>query len=583
MVELETASKKGLSSKEAQEIYEREKVCIDTNPLGLLTNGLLSIKTKKGDMVRLSLNTSQRKLFNRIKLLREQKKRVRIWLLKYRQGGISTEIEGLIYALTSQQPNRNSLIMADEKDKSDNLFQMSKLFQEKLEEEEPHLATPLRKSNEKKLEFENLHSQIIIETAENSESARSFTYQYVHLSECAFFKDLKAVMDALNQSVPDHWDTMIIGETTANGMNLFYKEWLRAIKGETDWIPLFFAWFEMAEYSMPLENEQLYPINGILFDADTTERLFIEEETALKQAFRLSDEQINWRRWAIVNKCQGDILRFKTEYPSTWEEAFSLSGDMFFDRNGLNKQFEKRPKAKGEIFYESLGYEFRDLPEGRIKIYEYPVRDEQYIVSGDASEAVGSDEAAIVVLNKRLNTVVATVAGSDQRHAPEELAHLIVMLGNYYNKALAVCENKGYGYQVNQLVYSQYGNVYRKIVNKDGVDTVTDELGFNTNTVTRPQILAQLNDEIKHHSTELISKELIDECKTFVIKKDKKGNVTKIEAQDGCQDGLVMARAIAGIVRQQYPYVISKNAPSVAKQAQLKRELDKPIGGFRRG
>jgi hypothetical protein len=544
-------SAQGLSEDTAGELELKDRTVIESNPLILISGSRLSIKTKDGKLIRLKLNSTQERLFNRIIELRRMKKAVRLWILKYRQGGISTIVEAIIYALTSQQPNRNSLIMADEADKSDHLFQMSKLYQEELEFNSPHLAPALKKSNAKSLEFEKIHSQIIIETAENINATRSKTLQYSHLSECAFFRDLKGVLDGLNQTVPNHWDTMVIGETTANGMNEFYTQWMRAVEGKTDWIPLFFPWFEMAEYSMPLENGQLYPLNGINFDSETSIAQFEQEEQELKEEFKLTDEQINFRRYCIINKCQGDVMRFKTEYPATAQEAFILSGSLFFDRRGLNMQVVQRPIDKGEIFFENLKYQFRSMPHGRIEIYEHPMKDDQYVVAADASEAIGSDEAAIVVLSKLLNKTVAQVVG---QHTPEELAAMCIALGNLYNNAIVAPENKGYGYMVCQDVYKQYGNIYKRIITKAGDNKETEELGWNTSSVSRPQMLAQMNEEIKHGSTQLMSKQLIDECRTFIIKKDKQGNVTKVEAQDGCQDGLIISRAIAGMVRNQYPY-----------------------------
>uniref|UniRef100_A0A6M3IJG7 Putative terminase n=1 Tax=viral metagenome TaxID=1070528 RepID=A0A6M3IJG7_9ZZZZ len=556
----------GLESLSDREFRETCKIAIQEEPINLVEGEFLSIKTKDGRLIGLKLNSTQRKLLDRIKERREAHLPIRMWLLKYRQGGISTECEALIYSRTSQKPNRNALIMADEKDKSEYLFQMSKLYQEELERHSPHLPPKLKKSNSKSLEFEDMHSQIIIETAENIDAARAFTYQDVHLSECAYFKNLRAVLDALNQSVPDHWDTMILGETTANGMNDFYIEWCRAIEGKTDWIPLFFAWFEMVEYSLPLQNDKFYPLDGVNFSAETSLATFEKEEQELKATFNLSDEQLNWRRWCIVNKCQGSLFTFMREYPATWQEAFATSGAMFFDQRGLAKQIKKRPVAIGELFFQNLQWEFRDLPHGRIEIFEKPDTSEQYLIAGDASEGIDADESAILVLNKRLNTTAAIVVG---QHAPEELAALEIALGNFYNIAMIAQENKGYGYQVNQLVNAKYGNVYHKIINKDGIDTPTDELGFNTNSVTRPQMLAMLAEEIKVNSTSLYSEKLILECQTFVIKRDKDGNVTKIEAQDGVQDGkklyqdgLVICRAIASLVRNQYPYkaVLSGNS-----------------------
>jgi len=82
-------------------------------------------------------------------------------------------------------------------------------------------------------------------------------------------------------------------------------------------------------------------------------------------------------------------------------------------------------------------------------------------------------------------------------------------------------------------------------------------------------MLAQMAEEIKNNSTILNSKELLSECRTFIIKKDKVGKVTKIEGQDGYQDGLIVARAICSYVRNQYPYKAINTKDTHAKQKAL--------------
>jgi len=255
-----------------------------------------------------------------------------------------------------------------------------------------------------------------------------------------------------------------------------------------------------------------------------------------------------------------------------------MSGSMFFDRKGLNKQIIKRPISMGELFYVNLKYEFRDLPYGRIKVYDKPEEGEQYLVVIDASEALGSDEGSILVLNKRLNSVSAIVAG---QYPPEDLAEIGKALGYWYNTAMIAPENKGYGYMVCQLLNASYGNIYKRLVTKTGENRETEELGFNTNVATRPEMLAQMAEEIRFNSTVLNSKELIDQCQIFIVKKDKEGKLLKVEAQDGCQDGLVICRAIAGIVRKQYPYKPKLGNSTESKKKHLAQELSKPIGAFR--
>jgi phage terminase large subunit len=243
-----------------------------------------------------------------------------------------------------------------------------------------------------------------------------------------------------------------------------------------------------------------------------------------------------------------------------------MSGNMFFDKGGMEHQITLQPKTRGEIFYEGLEYRFRELPAGRVEVYEYPEKFEQYIVATDASEAVGLDEAAALVLNKRLNTTAAVVYGN---FSPEELAELGISLGNWYNQAMIAPENKNYGYMVCQLINQKYGNIYKRILTRKGDKEKTEELGFNTNTVTRPQMLAAMNEEIKNKSTTLNAKALIDECRTFIIKRDDKGKVTKVEAQTGFQDGLVICRAIAGMVREQYPYIKNKKEYAIQSPGRL--------------
>ena len=530
-----------------KQFLQDEKLIIGQKPIGLVTQKYLHIKTKSSDLIPLVLNDTQKSITKIILQLIREGKPIRIWILKARQEGVSTNIEAIIYARTSQQENINSLIMADEKDHANNLFDMSKLYQEKLEEYYPHLAPRLKKSNQKKLEFEGIHSQIIIATAENLEAAKSYTFQLVHLSECAYFRSLRTILGDLNQTVPDLPGTMIIGETTANGMEEFYDEWIRAVQGKTDWVPIFIPWFAMKEYSMPLQNNKLYPLEGIKFDAESSQQSFLVEEKRMVKEYELTREQLNWRRYAIVNKCQGSLNVFDREYPSSWQVAFQTSGRSFFNQIALKKQLRQTPKRIGDIFKEEFSYVFRYLSGGRIKLYDTPVSYEQYLVTIDASEAVGEDEGSILVINKRLNKIVAVVNG---QYEPELLADMGAKLGYYYNNALVIPENKGYGYMVCQCLNKIYGHIYRRKITKDGKITKTDELGFNTNVNTRPEMLARAAETILVNSCELLDSSLINQCQTFIINPDTK----KAEAAQGKQDGLVVCFAIAQQVRHEHPY-----------------------------
>jgi len=140
------------------------------------------------------------------------------------------------------------------------------------------------------------------------------------------------------------------------------------------------------------------------------------------------------------------------------------------------------------------------------------------------------------------------------------------MLGNYYNKALIIPENNSYGHALCQDIYKTYGNIYRRVRTSKGHMEKTEELGFNTNVVTRPQMLSRMAEAIRLNSALLLDKDLIDQCWTFVINPKS----LKAEASTSKQDGLVICFAIFQQVRAERPY----HAPMKdVKIGQFKHEL----------
>lgn len=529
-----------------KEIFEAEKLVAEKDPLFLVEKEFLTIKTKAGTLIPFKLNSVQRIILNKIKEIMKAGKPVRLWILKARQAGCSTLIEAILYAYTSQKEGTNSTVISHDLDSSNYLFEMEKLYHEKLDN---HLKPEIKHSNEKKLEFGGIHSQILIDTADNKKAGRSFTFRYVHLSEVAYFSDLDSLQLGLNQSVPDLAGTIVIGETTANGLgNHFYDEWVKCVNGESDWKTLFIPWFEIKEYTLPLEGGKFYPIDSIEFVTPIERDKFLIEEKKLRIKYNLSDAQINWRRWAIVNKCKRSVSKFNQEFPDSWQNAFIATGNLFFDRDALKLQTIEKPRFVGNIVKEEGQYVFRQDPTGSFKIYELPSRAEQYVVAGDPAEGLEhGDKSAGIVLNKRTNK---TACAYNHNVATDRFAEDLMKMGHLYNNAIIACENKGYGASVNQDLFKKYGRVYRKLKKKKGFSEPTLELGWNTNLNTRPTMIAQLAEEIREGSTDLLDKDLIQQCWTFINNPKKQ----RAEADKGKCDDMVMCRSIASQVRLEQPY-----------------------------
>lgn len=544
--EVEVVIPPELASLTPEQIKVEESKAIGANPFGLVEHGFLTIKTKSRGLQKLYPNPAQKKFLAKVKELFFAGKPVRMIVLKARQAGFSTAIEAVIYAFVSRMRGVNAMVVADDLEGANYIFEMQKLFQECLDK---HLRPRTKASNEKKLGFAGLNSQILIDTADNANVGRKFTIQFAHLSEVSRYpKSLEDMLSGLGHAVPHAMGTMMFLESTANGYNEFYDLWVKAINGKTDWIPFFSAWFENPENSLPLEGNQLYPIENVRFVTPMEKDNFLVGEKELKVKYTLTDEQINWRRWDLVNNCSGDLNKFNEDNPACWEDAFVATGNLFFNREALKQQLIKNPLAVGNILKEDGSYIFREDPAGLFRFYEFPKRGEQYVVAGDSAEGLEhGDKSAGIVINKRTNK---TACVYNHNIPPERFEEDLIKMGNFYNEAVIACENKGYGYAVNQGLYKHYGKVYRKINTKKGPKEPTMELGFNTNSITRPQMLAQLAEEIAEDSAELLDIDLIGQCWTF-INNAKRGQP---EAEKGKSDDLVLARAIASQVRMEQPY-----------------------------
>ena len=293
----------------------------------------LKIKTKQGKLAKFNLNPMQRKINDVADRMRAEGRPVRIIALKARQIGVSTWAEGRIFHSTAMNELTSSLIVAHKEDASTNLFNMSKLFYEEM----PAGLRPMKKaSNAKELIFENptpdtrakqanpgLRSKIKIDTAQNLGAGRSETVHNLHVSELAFWSNAEVVMTGLMQAVPDDPGTMVIVESTANGLGgYFYELWQAATAGLNEFEPVFIAWFENPEYSREFKDEEAK--RRLEDSLDETER-------HLRDTFGVTLEQLYWRRWCIANNLNGDVEAFKQEYPSIPEEAFLTSGTPVYD------------------------------------------------------------------------------------------------------------------------------------------------------------------------------------------------------------------------------------------------------------
>lgn len=265
----------------------------------------LKIRTKAGKIVPLELNEAQLYIHKRVEDQRKATGKVRAIVLKGRQQGCSTYIEGRFYWRVSHSKGVRAFILTHEEEATNNLFELANRYHENC----PALVRPSTSAaNAKELHFDKLDSGYKVGTAGNKAVGRSSTVQLFHGSEVGFWPNAQQHAAGIIQAIPDEPDTEVFKESTANGVgNYFHKEWQDAESGLSEYIAIFVPWFWTAEYRKPAVDFKL-----------------TEEEEAYAEAYGLDDEQMAWRRAKIIEL--KDPLLFKQEYPATAAEAFQVSG-----------------------------------------------------------------------------------------------------------------------------------------------------------------------------------------------------------------------------------------------------------------
>ena len=271
----------------------------------------LFIRPKSGALTPFDLNFAQEYVHARLEQQRLLTGKVRAIILKGRQQGISTLIQGRFIQRVTTEEGLRAFILTHEQDATDNLFEMAERYYENLP---PFMKPSLGTSNAKELHFDILDSGYRVGTAGNKAVGRSGTVQLFHGSEVAFWENAAEHTKGILQSVADLPGTEVILESTAKGIgNYFHRQWRAAEQGESEYQAIFVPWYWQAEY-----------VKAVPDDFKAT-----QEEAELAWTYNLTQAQLVWRRYKIIElSADGEDgeISFKQEYPCYPAEAFQFTG-----------------------------------------------------------------------------------------------------------------------------------------------------------------------------------------------------------------------------------------------------------------
>lgn len=276
------------------------------NDFALFAKECLKIKDKSGKIIPFEFNTAQRHIHERLEAQLKATGKVRALLLKGRQQGGSTYIGGRFYWKTTMKAGQSAFIMAHEQKATNNLFDMVGRYHD-----HNRLAPHTSNSNATELVFDKLDGGYKLATAGTEEVGRSNTSQYLHGSEVAFWKNASKHMASIGNTVADIDDTEIVLESTANGIgNSFHQMWLKAERGESEYIAIFVPWFWQDEYRAQVKAGCIESLS--------------EEDIDYMQTYGLSPEQMQWRDNKIATYDDGQEWLFDQEYPACAALAFQV-------------------------------------------------------------------------------------------------------------------------------------------------------------------------------------------------------------------------------------------------------------------
>lgn len=556
-------------------LHDAQRKAIRDDPLRLVENGFLRIKIKdikpgnesQETFIPLIPNRPQRRFLQLFRKLQATNQPIRIVILKARQWGGTTITDAIMYALTSQQKNINSMIIADDRKGASYILGMAQNYQSSLDSDYPYLAVSTIHNNKNELAFRDTRSFIFVESSENRDAGQKYTLHYLHCSEVSKFHYKDELFGGLLPAVSKAPGSIIVMESTANGIGDYFHS-LCVLAQENnekyrdgdyssyrgEWLLFFVPFMEHEEYSRPFENRE---IRQALIDS-----LDDEEQALLKLRFPTIDgwkyttlKNLNWRRWVLPIDFKNDLDKFHEMNPSTVDEAFLASGRCKFDQKALKEMYIEAQSFPYDTGYLEPHPDFKDdilfhhERTGYWKIWDYPEKDTEYVLFADvmggaevegANQVEGKADLHSIEVFKR-GDILTQVAEYSSRIYPDMLSDELFYCWLCYNKPYVIgVEVNNHGITVVDHLKHR-APVYKREVYDEKTKKTTKKLGWYTSPHkggTRVIMINDLAAAIRTRTIEMKSLKLIKECMTFVIKPDGKE-----EAQEGCFDDRVFGAA----------------------------------------
>lgn len=433
-----------------------------------------------------------------------------------------------------------------------------------------------------------LNSSVSIFTERTPLARTGATIQYLLLSEFAKYRNQGTIIKEMFPTVRRGTGAIVI-DTTAEGRGDSYSRlWEEAVAGRSEFEPVFISWLDDDQqcHQRPMKTsvDNFHPwVECVRRDDHAGIRKYSsllnldEEEDALLRDHiiprwnGMGDEErgllhpmgfVEWRRWAIRDRCDGRVAVFKNQYPTHWREAFLSSSITIFDMSQIGFQHDRiiennEVAARGELIevggrsgmevdpeammaqvnrqimtVKSSMFSFSESAHGPVHVYEPPEPDSEYIISSDYAEGLSDNCDYNVIHVYKRGDSLEQVAWFHEKCYPEECASEAIALGAWYNMAWQIPEVNSCGAAALALMRTCYpvDRIYRRRP-PDNAKTLTPSslLGWKMTGRSKAEAVGNATTMFKQGRVVLRSERTLRELGAFV----KKSKRMLPEAMDG--------------------------------------------------
>lgn len=405
-------------------------------------------------------------------------------------------------------------------------------------------------------------------SARGAEPGRGGGVQMANLTECAYYPEIDDPVGAFLQSakaaVTSPIGLVIADSTPAGARGWFYKMVMLALKAMRDgtwkpgdWKLIFVPWWEGYDATQAFRSAEEREVFGRELRKDELAELTKHD----RGRGVITLEHLNWRRTMIESMLQGDVNKFRQEYPSDPVEGFLMSSRQRFDMEVLQRMRTRaagiNPEGIGNFSVQDDGTaSWLPDPQGLTKLFELPKCGCRYIVSFDTmtgADQVSPDKKANPdfqdiqvwreeIYDEGLQAVrMRKLVARHCSRLPVDMAAVEAYgLSLHYGRAIIVVEKNNSGLAP-IIVLKQLGaNLWKRRRINPTNNNVEEQIGWDTDAGTRKTIIDGLAKAIREEKLDIPDPEVIDQMMTFVT--NAKG---KPEAMPGEKDDAVFSAAIA--------------------------------------